>query len=259
MARRIIAGSQFQDLRVTDFNGIDEYAYVDDPSFKTDTQGALLFRYRPTTLLSGTGLKTVISYGVRDAVNNSAFFINQRHVGSSGIPIEYRNAPIPDVACRATHDGVTNGFTARHIFSAADWASWVVQSNGSAWQHAINGIILPGDSWLGTNTGDWLADVSGTAHRLVIGSLFRNNLALNYSDHRHNEILYVDRPLTAGEISEWHNGGAVSNAHRLSFRSNIVSWWRMGESRDNNTTIFDEIGPNHLTLVNMSSANYLGA
>lgn len=261
MARAGIIGSQFLDSKLTDFNGIDEYAYVDDPSFKDDTQGAFLFRYRPSSLLTSNGVKVIISYGEKNAANNSIWFVSQRRNGGTTLPLAYRNQPIPDVFCRTTNDGAFNQAAGEHVFLNETWVSWVVQSNGAAWQHAINGSLIASNRWAAgaANTGDWLGDVSGTEHRLAVGSLFRANEIENYSDHRHNEILYVNRPLTAGEITEWHNGGLVSNAHRLSFRSNIVSWWRMGESRDNDTTIYDEIGSNHLTLVNMTSANYLDA
>src|SRR5690606_10807152 len=40
------------------------------------------------------------------------------------------------------------------------------------------------------------------------------------------------------------------NPLRVIERSAIVSHYRMGESGDSATTVFDQIGPNHLTMVN---------
>jgi hypothetical protein len=257
MARRIIVGSQFQDRKATDFNGVDQYAFCDNPSFKSNTQGAFLFRYRPSSLLAADGIKGIMSMGVLDAGNNSSFRILQRYSGSTSIDPTWRSRPIPDVACRSANGGSSSSAYGQHIFSNATWVNWVVQSNGTAYQHSIDGNLITSAGWLGANNGDWLGDVSGSNHRFAIAVQFQSNSPQNFSDHRHNEILYVSRPLTALEVAEWHNGGTPSNAHRLSFRPDIVSWWRMGESRDNGTTIFDEIGSNNLTLVNMSAANYL--
>ena len=101
------------------------------------------------------------------------------------------------------------------------------------------------------NTGDWLGDISGSDHRLIFGAQFVSNAATFFGDQRQNQVLYVNRPITGSEVTEWHNGGDMLNPNRLSFRPDIVSWWQMGEPPDvAATTIFDRIGSNHLTTVN---------
>lgn len=259
MPRTAIIGSQFLDRKVTDFNGVDQYAFCDDPSFKGNQQGCFLFRYRPSSLLTANGVKSIIGYGVRDAANNSTFIILQRWNNNTAIAPTWRSQPIPDVVCRTINAGVVSSAHGQHIFAASTWVSWALQSNGSAYQHAINGTLITSPGWQpgNGNNGDWLGDISGSQHRLTIAAQFITNTAQNYSDHRHNEILYINRPLNNTELAWYHNAGVPRNPRRAPFAADIVSWWRMGESRDNDTTIFDEVGPNHLTLVNMSSANYL--
>lgn len=56
------------------------------------------------------------------------------------------------------------------------------------------------------------------------------------------------------EVTWLYNGGTRRNPHRYPLGH---TWYRMGESRDNATTIYDEIGSNNLTLVNMDASNYV--
>lgn len=55
----------------------------------------------------------------------------------------------------------------------------------------------------------------------------------------------------------WHADRVTRNPHRVGFGADLISWWRFGDSRDSATTIYDEIGSNHLTLVNMDASNYV--
>jgi hypothetical protein len=259
MSRLQIVGDKLLDQYALNIPGVDQYAFVDNPSFKSNTQGAFLFRYRPTSGFSSNGVRGVIGYGVKSAGNDSLFQIVTRRNSSTAINATYRNQMIPDAVSRSSHGGsIATGYGV-HIFSVSTWCSWICQSNGSAYKHYINGVDVGATAWIagGTNNGDWFGDISGTDHRMTVGSQFTSNAPLAYSDHRHNEMIYVNRPLTAGEATLWHNGGVTSNPHRLSFRADIVSWWRMGDSRDDATTIYDEIGSNHLTLVNMNASNYV--
>ena len=63
--------------------------------------------------------------------------------------------------------------------------------------------------------------------------------------------------MTAPEVTEIYNGGVPQNPHKLSFGSEVAAWWRMGDSRDDATTVYDEVGSNDLTLVNMDASNYV--
>ncbi|HRD54627.1 MAG TPA: hypothetical protein PKY96_18465, partial [Flavobacteriales bacterium] len=142
--------------------------------------------------------------------------------------------------------------------SASTWYSVVLQSTGSAWSIYLNGSAEALTNVSGSNTGDWLGDVSGTDHRLVFGCQYASNAPGQYNDCRLNECIYVGgRVLTGAEITEWHNAGVTKNPHRLSFIADVDSWWRFGDSRDSASTIYDEIGSNHLTLVNMDASNYV--
>lgn len=252
-----LIGSTFRDALCAEFNnGVsNEYAYVDAPSFGADTQGSFAIWYRPRVVLTSEAFRGLISYGVNGA-SNAQLTIAQRWNTSAAINATYRSQPIPDVIHRATNGGTVNRAYGNHIFNAAAWVHWVCQSNGTAWEHWINGSSVGATAWSGANTGDWLGDVSG-GQRLVFGSQWVNNAGAYHSDARVNECQYFNRPLTSGEVSWLYNGGAPRNPHRGGFGTDLKSWWRFGDSRDSATTIYDEIGSNHLTLVNMDASNYV--
>lgn len=258
MGRIAVTRSQFIDALCADFNGTDEYAWINDPSFKADTQGCFAFWYRPTTVLAASGFETVIGYGVRSAGNDSMLTFRQRYNGSTSIAATWRNRPIPDINERMTHGGTTNLVYGQHIFSAGAWRHVVWQSNGSAYALYIDGSLVTVAAWSSTtNTGNWLGDMSGTNHRLAFGAHFQANAPLQYNDCRLNECIYLSRPLTGSEVTELYNSGVTRNVRRVSFAADIVSWWRFGDSRDDATTIYDEIGSNHLTTTNMDLSNYV--
>lgn len=244
-----IASARFTDLKATNFNGSSQYAYVDNPSFKTDTQGAFAFWYKPTTVLSATALKTTVGYGVRDVGNDSLLQFVQRWNTSPSILAPYKSQPIPEVLARKTNGGTNNAAYGNHIFVAATWVHWVIQSNGTAWTHYINGASVGATAWIGTNTGDWLGDISGSDHRLVFGGRFRSNVADNFDDNQTNEAIYVNRPLTSGEITTLYNGGTPPNIRGVGLGSALKSWWRFGDRGDTSSLILDRIGTNHLTTV----------
>lgn len=252
-----LIGSKLLNLKAFQTNGADERAYINNPSFKTDTQGAFAFWYKPTTVLSATALKPSVSYGVRDVGNDSLLQFVQRWNANPGILAPYNSQTIPEVLARKTNGGTNNAAYGNHIFVAGAWVLWVVQSNGTAWTHYINGSSVGSTAWSGTNTGDWLGDVSGSDHRLAFGCRFRSNVADYFDDACFNEGIYVQRPLTSGEITKLYNGGTPINPRRANLGSDLISHWRFGDSRDDATTIYDEIGSNNLTLVNADASNYV--
>lgn len=252
-----IPGSQFVSRKATQYNGVDEYGYVDDPSFKSDTQGAFAFWYTPTTVLSAVDVRSMLSYGVKAAGNNAQLTLAQRYNTSTTINATYRSQPIPDVLCRTGNNTTIRRAYGNHIFTAGVKVLWVFESDGTTWKHWINGVDVGGTGWnSNTNTGDWLGDISGASHRLAFGAQFVSNAPAMYDPCKQDEGMYFNRPLTSGEHTWLYHGGEPRNPLRGGFGSDLTSLWRMGESRDNATTIFDEIGSNNITLVNMDTSNY---
>lgn len=252
----ISSSARFSDTKGTQFNGTDEYAYVDNPSFKSDAQGCFIIWYRPTTVLSTITTEGVIGYGVKDVSNDSSWALCQRYNNSGTINVTYRSKPIPDAFSRKTNGGTISRAYGNHIFVAGTRVLWVINSNGSTWQHGINGSLITTSAWNGLlNSGDWLGDISGSDHRLVFGGFFQSNALTFPNDNISDEVMYMSRPITSGELTELYNSGVSKSVRSLSFRADIVSYWRMGDRDDGQ--IRDRIGSNHLTLVNMDNTNFV--
>ena len=248
-----LIGSTFRDTLAAQFNGIDEYMYVDNPTFKTDTQGAISIWLRPATIFSANNTSPFISYGVKDAGNNSRLFFAKRRAG-----VSTSNNTRFEISTRLTHNGTINSYRGATDISAGTLYHIIFQSNGSVHTLYLNGVLETLNIALGSNNGAWFGNISGSDHRLAFGCYFNSNAASLYNDCKENECIYVNRVLTGAEITALYNGGTPRNPHRITtLGSDLKSWWRFGDSRDDATTVYDEIGSNNLTLVNMDASNYV--
>jgi hypothetical protein len=242
------------DLKAAQFNGTDEYAYVDNPSFKADTIGAFSLWFRAATLLGANGAKTILGYGVKDAGNNAQWNLRQRRSAVTSNQNRF------SVVARPTHNGTVSTVNGGTSMAATTWYHVVFQSNGTGWNVYVNGVAETLSVEGGSDTGDWLGDLSGSDHRLSFAANFIANASSGYNDCRQNEIGYVSgRVLTAGEITSLYNSGTPLGYRRTkaAIGTDLVSHWSMGDRGDSATTIVDRIGSNHLTLVNMDASNYV--
>lgn len=251
-----LIGSTFRNALCAQFNGVDEHAYCDDPSFKADTAGAWSFWIKIDAVFGSENTDFVFGYGVKSGANNSIFHLGPRRFPATGTPTYM------SITHRATNGGAIDGFSGTTTeLSAGVWTHVVVQSNGTAWSMWINGVSQTMTNWLGSgsNNGNWYGDVSGTNHRLTVGVQYVSNaIGANFYAGLLDEVTYLSgRVFTSGEVASLYNSGTRTNPRKLaSIQADLETWWRMGESRDNATTIYDEIGSNNLTLVNMDASNY---
>lgn len=247
----IIAPSTFRDFRCAEFNGVDEYMQRTGAlSFRSDTAGAMSMWIRiPATF----GSDQVQIYGVFYVSDNNRLVFGVRRIAATGTGTFFSLATY--------QGGVTRAYSATTTaLTANTWFHVVLQSTGTSYEVYINGTIQTLTIWSATqgNTGDWFGDLSGPSVRLQFGANYVSGAPNLYYAGRLNEFVYVGgRALTAGEVTETYNGGTPLNPNKLSYASDIDAWWRFGDSRDNATTMFDEIGTNDLTLVNMDATNYV--
>lgn len=252
-----LIGSTFRNALCAQFNGVDEHAYCDDPSFKADTAGAWSFWIKIDAVFGSENTDFVFGYGVKSGANNSIFHLGPRRFPATGTPTYM------SITHRATNGGAIDGFSGTTTaLSAGVWTHVVVQSNGTAWSMWINGVSQTMTNWFGSgsNNGNWYGDVSGTNHSLTVGVQYASNaIGANFYAGLLDEVTYLSgRIFTAGEVASLYNSGTRTNPRKLaSIQADLETWWRMGESRDNATTIYDEIGSNNLTLVNMDASNYV--
>ena len=252
-----LIGSTFRNALCAQFNGVDEHAYCDDPSFKADTAGAWSFWVKLDAVYGSDDVDFIFGYGVRSGSNNSRFHIGPRRIAATG------TSTYMSLVQSSTNGGTINGYSGTTTaLTAGAWTHVVVQSNGTAWSMWINGVSQTMTQWggIGSNNGNWYGDVSGTDHRMTIGVQYVSNaIGSAFYAGLLDEVTYLSgRIFTAGEVASLYNSGTRTNPRKLaSIQADLETWWRMGESRDNATTIYDEIGSNNLTLVNMDASNYV--
>lgn len=252
-----LIGSTFRNTLCAAFNGVDEVMYVDDPAWKSNTEGSISMWIRLNATLSANEFQSVFSIGERNAGNDSTLFFGPRRVTTTGTGTYF------NITCRTTNGGQVHGYSATTTaLSAGVWYHVVVNSTGGFWTIAINNVAQTLTNWYtgagSNNTGDWFGDISGSAMRVAIGSLYRKNVyTANYFGGRIDELIVVDRALTGTEITALYNSGTPRNPHRLFLGSNLKAWYRFGDSRDSATTVYDEIASANLTLVYMDATNYI--
>jgi hypothetical protein len=244
----VIGKSSFLDEYCADFNGTDEYAQRNDPSFETNTAGSVSVWLRPdTTPANGTN-QSFFGYGI-NAASNAAFHLALRGV-SGTIRLSLQS--------RLTNNGTVSRIVGDTAISTGGWVHVVAQGSGSAWTLYVNGVAQTITVESGSNNGRWIGSHSpGSSNNMTWGANWVSNAVVNYFDGRMNEAVMCNRILTAAEVTEIYNAGVTSNPNRLTFRSNIVCWLRFGDSRDNATTLFCEVGADDFTLVNMDASNYV--
>src|SRR5690606_15337374 len=183
--------------------------------------------------------------------NNSRLRFQQRYNGSLQIAAPYRNVPIPEMFIRRTNGGANYAVYGNHIYTVDTWYHIVMQYTGSVFEIYINGVNVGATPWQVAGLPGWFADVEGgTGRRFTVGAFYNNGSADSYTHGCVDEMTIFNRPLTATEVAKLYGIGVPRNPLRVIERSAIVSHYRMGESGDSATTVFDQIGSNHLTLVN---------
>lgn len=249
----LIAPSSFLNQKCADFNGTDEYmSRTGTLSFRSDTAGAWSMWVRIDNTFAADGFRIIWGFGTS---GTNRFNFGVRRITATGTGTFFTFATVVG--------GVTRGYSATTTALAANtWYHVVFQSSGTAYSCSVNGTSQTITQWTGAaaNTGDWFGDHTGTAPWFTVGV---NNgpasaLGANFFEGRMDEFLYLPgRVFTAGEVTEIYNSGVRMNPHRFSMISSLTTWYRMGDSRDSATTVFDEVGGNDMTLVNMDASNYV--
>lgn len=240
-----LIGSSFRNALAMRLNGTNQYGWVNNPTFKADTSGCFSFWFKLDALFGSDGVYAIIGYGVNDVANNSTFLIGARrniHTGTN---------TYLSILTRTTHGGTNNGVSGTTTpLAAGAWTYCEIETNGTTWSMRVNGVTQTIAAWIGSNTGDWLGDLSGSDHRLVVGNNYNSNaLTSAWFAGVVDEINYFSA-ITGPQSTLMYNGSTATNPHRAQFGSAWKSWWRCGDSRDTNAILYDEIGTNNITLVN---------
>ena len=130
------------------------------------------------------------------------------------------------------------------------WHHVAVVCNGSSYALYLDGSAETVSVVLGSNSGKWIGDMTGTYEVTEIGASRRNASAggSDYGNGLLDEVAIWDSALSSSDISSIYNSGVPNNISSLS----PVSWWRMGDNDGGTgTTVTDQgSGGNNGTLTN---------
>lgn len=248
-----LIGSMFRNALCADFNGTDEYMVRTSAlSFRSDTAGAWSMWIRLDTLFGSPGQQMTLSFTPVPSGQDRITF-GPRRIALTGTGTYFSIVSIVGGAT-VGYSGTTTALT------AGAWHHVVMQSSGTAWSMYVDGVLQTLTRWsaAGANTGEWFGDHAGTTGQFMVSGQINGSALSNFFSGRTDEYMYLPgRVFTAGEITEIYNSGVRKNPHRFSMISSLTTWYRMGDSRDSATTVFDEVGGNDMTLVNMDASNYV--
>ena len=93
-----------------------------------------------------------------------------------------------------------------------------------------------------------------TAVPLTIGNGSANFADLPFENNM-ADVCIFNKALTLAEVQEIYNGGKVKNMVNASTYNNLISWWKMGDDKDQpgSDGIRDYVGVNHGTLENTAA------
>lgn len=248
----IVAPSIFRNVNAIQFNGVDQYVGRDGPNGLTNAQGYVSFWYRPTTLLTSNGYRPII--GLFDSVlpgPGLTIMLRRSHVlhaTNNYIDVAVRNSNSPVYTVYAAITTPITAGTWYHVL--------IIKRSGTSYSIYINNVTQTVSPWVsdgGGQTSLWFGSMSAiTSPRLAFGQAKGS-----YSDCRLDNIVFgTNHLLTSGKRTALYNGGSPVNPHRIA-GIDMTHWYRCGESRDDATTLYDEVGGNDLTLTNMDATNYV--
>ena len=234
----------FDNSLAAAFNGTSTGAFMDDPSFKTDTQGSISMWSRATTVLSSAGLKVMMGYHEIHPTNGRQLQFSQRY--NAGTPVR-ANTPIPSTFVRPViGTSQDNGLVGDVLIVAGAMTHWLLQSNGTNKTFYINGVNVGTVNWFGAEAPDnqWFGNIGGTTHRLSFGVRYIGGSTYqDWNDCTMGQVTYVNRPRTPAEITAEYNGGNPRNPLGLGYGTSLKSYWPM------NGNLLDVIGPNSLSPI----------
>ena len=93
-----------------------------------------------------------------------------------------------------------------------------------------------------------------TAVPLVLGNASHSFPSLPF-ENKMADVCIFNKALTLAEVQEIYNGGKVKNMVNASTYNNLISWWKMGDDKDQpgSDGIRDYVGVNHGTLENTAA------
>lgn len=219
------------------YDGASQYGYKTNPSFRTDTAGAISFWFRlPELNPSGGGVIPLFMLNLSDAGNDATYYFGVRNNPSYAIPGNYL-----DILYRPTNGAGILVKSGKTSIAANGWYHAVV---GSAGKIYANGAEESYQYWSTPFTSGWFGNLPAGNYDLALAANRRAGTALGYGKDDINDMIYLPgRVFTSTEVSEIYSKGMGADFESLSMYSELASVWPF--DGDGN----DIKGSNSLTMV----------
>jgi len=228
-----------------DFDAVDDYVNFGSPAALDD-------------IFDGGGTIGGWAFVRSDGEGDSGMLFSKR-VGSTGwfLNTEAESAGYVKLGLYAitTDPGATDYYyrTTSAVIPINAWTHIVVITNLSTLAVApkiyINGVAVALTK-IYTASGDRVSDA---ANNLWLGS---QGGAYTYDGLMRN-MFVANREMTATEVTEAYHAGSPGDLSVMSFWSDVIAWWKMGDG-DTYPTILDSKGSNNGTMTNMTVSDIVG-
>jgi len=116
---------------------------------------------------------------------------------------------------------VVDTVTTTNTLRAGEWYKVSLASSGTAWKLLINGVEETLSVAVGSNSGNWFADITGRDN-ILIGALKHTSVS-NFFNGQINDVKIYSKELSTAEVLADYNKGAKRLIYRNTFEDAPVS------------------------------------
>lgn len=220
-----IIGGKFFDDAAVQYNGTDNGHYLDNPSFATDTAGAIAVDVVIPTLLTSNGSIGILSLKNNNASPGNIFTVRANYqssvYGDTKTHFSVQGWAGGDWARAGAPAGITAGQKYRVLF----------QSDGKIYiDGADAGPLI--QQWASPRlwTGQWMIAALNGSAPTTFGAglyLFPDRSGVVFGKCNINNLIYYNAPLTAAEALADYNGGvSFDRRSNAALAAKLVELWR---------------------------------
>lgn len=134
------------------------------------------------------------------------------------------------------------------------WYLVVVTNDGSETPAGVK-IYVDGVVQVTTTVQNNLTGHVTPGNTTRIGRAAGNTRDANWFDGCINEMSFWDIALSPAQVTTLWGAGVPFDLSGIGFLANLMAWWRMGDVGDAYPNLWDHIGANHATMMNMTGLN----
>jgi len=246
LATGLVSSFRMGDAVITSYStnsylldGSNERIDIDDvrTALASTTVGTWSCWVRPVDATPGTE-EVFISFGDTDA--NTRISLS---IGITGLLLAFAGSTLWNLDTDAA------------AFSDNTWTHIALVQDGTEPVLYVDGVAVAQAFGLSPDRTGWFNDIAGLDNGRIGDRNFNNNGEINHFNGNIDDVLFVNRDLSAAQVLNIFNSGLPKDESGI---ANGVSLFRMGEDdtfSGGNWTVVDAIGSNNGASVNMEESD----